>query len=89
MYALILDKDRMAKLWRLREKRKKNGEKSTIIGMIKEATDRYLTDEEEKEIKRVCGENYEESDIPAYIRQRHDKPKQKGVPRKEDSQEKV
>ena len=29
-----------------------------------------MTKEEKKEVIRVCGENYEESDIPAYIRRR-------------------
>ena len=29
-----------------------------------------MTKEEEKEVIRVCGENYEENDIPAYIRKR-------------------
>jgi len=29
-----------------------------------------MTEEEEKEVIRVCGPNYEESDIPAYIRNR-------------------
>ncbi len=29
-----------------------------------------MTQEEEKEIIRVCGINYEPSDVPAYIRQR-------------------
>ena len=31
---------------------------------------RLMTKEEEKEVIRVCGENYEEIDIPAYIRRR-------------------
>lgn len=29
-----------------------------------------MTQEEEKEVIRVCGPNYEEKDIPAYIRER-------------------
>lgn len=29
-----------------------------------------MTKNEEKEIVRVCGPNYEESDIPSYIRKR-------------------
>jgi hypothetical protein len=29
-----------------------------------------MTNQEEKEVIRVCGENYEESDIPAYMRKR-------------------
>ena len=29
-----------------------------------------MTQEEEKQIIRVCGPNYKESDIPAYIRRR-------------------
>ena len=31
-----------------------------------------MTKEEEKEVIRVCGEDYEESDIPAYIRKREE-----------------
>lgn len=29
-----------------------------------------MTNQELKEVKRVCGENFEESDVPAYIRKR-------------------
>lgn len=29
-----------------------------------------MTKEEEKEVLRVCGESYEDSDTPAYIRKR-------------------
>lgn len=32
-----------------------------------------MTLEEEKEVIRVCGSDYEESDIPAYMRQRKEK----------------
>lgn len=32
-----------------------------------------MTINEEKEIKRVCGENYSQSDIPAFIRNRDKK----------------
>jgi len=47
-----------------------------------------MTRQEEKEVIRVCGENYNYYDIPAYIRKRDGNQNQKGVPLKEDSQEK-
>jgi len=32
-----------------------------------------MTNEEKKEVVRICGPNYEYLDIPAYIRQRDEK----------------
>jgi len=50
MYVLILDKDRMGKLYFVRERRKKKGKKATIVGMVREAVDKYL--KEEKNVER-------------------------------------
>jgi len=39
----------MEKLYFERERRKKKGEKATIIGMIREAVDKYLKEEKNAE----------------------------------------
>ena len=36
-----------------------------------------MTQDEKKEVKRVCGKNFKTEDVPAYIREREEKELQK------------
>jgi len=55
-----------------------------IVGKRSHTKKLFMTQKEEKEIIRVCGPNYKEIDIPAYIRRR-DEEKARALSLQEDA----
>lgn len=48
MYLLKLEKSQMEKLYKLREFEKEKGNKCSIVGLVREAIERYLEDRNSK-----------------------------------------
>ena len=48
MYSPKIDENQIQRLYRLRESQKKNGEKTTMTAMVREAVEDYLTENEKR-----------------------------------------
>ncbi len=46
MYSPKIDKNQIQRLYRLRETMRENGEKTTMVAMVRDAIEKYLTENE-------------------------------------------
>ncbi len=70
MYSPKINENQIQRLYRLRETTKENGEKTTMVAMVREAIEDYLTENEKRQKKtKVQLDRYARNDIIKEMRE--------------------